>query len=718
MPLRSPRPLAAAPVLLLLLAACATTAPAARSAPEPSPMPLPLAYPAAPRGDAADLIHGTRVPDPYRWLEEEKSPATRAWVDAEDQLARRFLAALPDREAIAKRLEELLYVEQVVGLPVKRGERVFYQRRAPSQEKAVLYVRDGAGPERVLLDPNGWSKDGSTSLGMWAPSWDGETLVFAVKENNSDEAVLQIVDVATGTGSAVDRIEGGKYAEPSWTPDSSGFYYTWLPTDPKIPTADRPGFAEVRFHRLGTPASSDPVIHPRTGDPTTFINGWISRDGAWLFVSVSHGWTSNDVWFRDARKDGPWIPLAVGRPAQFQPTAWQGRFYVLTNDGAPMWKVAAVDPAAPDPARWTTVVAERADQALEGAEIAGGRLVLRYIAKAVNRVEVRDLDGKAGYEVALPAIGTVGGPSGDPLDPVAFWSFQSFTHPREIRTLDVATGATATWYRTRVPVDPSPYVVEQVLYPSKDGTKVSMFLVHRRDRKPGDAAPVLLEGYGGFQVAMQPLFRGSLFPWLERGGVYAMPNLRGGNEYGERWHEDGMLARKQNVFDDFIAAAEWLVANGWARPERIVIRGGSNGGLLMGAAMTQRPDLFGAVLCGVPLLDMVRYHLFGSGKTWIAEYGSADDPKLFPVLLAYSPYHHVRKGARYPATLILSADSDDRVDPMHARKFAAELQWATTGGPVLFRMEKNAGHGGGDRVRAAVEEYADEWAFALWATRR
>jgi prolyl oligopeptidase len=658
------------------------------------------------------------VEDPWRWLEDPKSPRTQAWVAAQDKLSRDFLSRLPERAPIAKRLEELLYVEQVVGLPVKRGDRLFYQRRAPGQEKAVLYWREGAGPEKVLLDPNGWSKDGSTSLGMWMPSWDGKTLAFSVKENNSDEAVMQLVDVATGNGSAVDRIEGAKYAEPSWTPDSRGFYYTWLPVDPGIPTADRPGYAEVRFHRLGTPASTDVVVHPRTGDPSTFINGWISRDGHWLFVSISHGWTSNDVFFRDARKDGPWIPLVTGRNAQFQPTAWQDRFYVATNDGAPMWKVMLVDPAAPAIPGWKTVVAERPDAALDGFDLVGGRLGLRYISKATNTVSIRDLDGTGGYEVKLPGLGTVGGPSGDPLDPQAFFSFQSFTDPREVRSLDLATGTSSTWYRTKVPVDPSPYVVEQVFYPSKDGTKVSMFLVHRRDRKPDGSAPVMLEGYGGFQVAMQPMFRGTLYPWLERGGVYAMPNLRGGNEYGEQWHVDGMLARKQNVFDDFVAAAEWLVAQGYAKPERITIRGGSNGGLLVGAAMIQRPDLFGAVLCGVPLLDMVRYHLFGSGKTWIAEYGSADDKALFPVLLGYSPYHHVVKGTRYPATLLLSADSDDRVDPMHARKFAAALQWATTGGPVLFRMEKNAGHGGGDRVRQAVEEYADEWAFALWATGR
>jgi prolyl oligopeptidase len=679
-------------------------------------MPLPLTYPAAPREDVVDVLHGTRVADPYRWLEDATSPRTQAWVDAEDRLSREFLQGLPGRQEIARRLEEILYVEQVVGLPVKRGDRVFWLRRSPTQEKAVLLVRDGSGPERVLLDPNGWSKDGSTALGTWSPSWDGRTLAYAVKENNSDEAVMHVLDVDAGKISAVDRIDGAKYAEPSWTPDSRGFYYTWLPVDPSIPVADRPGFAEVRFHRLGTPPSSDPVIHPRTGDASTFLAGWISRDGRWLFAKISRGWTSDDVWFREAAKDGPWRVLVTGRKAHYAPVAWEGRFLVATDDGAPMWKVMSVDPASPDPASWRTVIPERDGAALDGFDVAGGRLVLRYIEKATNRLEVRDLDGRGGYEVKLPGLGTVVGPSGDPLDPLAYFQYQSFTDPREVRTLDLGTGATATWYRAKVPVDPTPFVVDQVFYPSKDGTRVSMFLVHRRDRVPDGSQPVLLEGYGGFQVAMQPVFMGSLYPWLERGGVYAMPNLRGGSEYGERWHEEGMLERKQNVFDDFVAAAGWLVAKGYARPGRIAIRGASNGGLLVGAALTQRPELFGAALCGVPLLDMVRYHLFGSGKTWISEYGSADDPALFPVLLAYSPYHRVTKGTRYPATLLLSADADDRVDPLHARKLAAALQWATSGGPVLLRVERHAGHGGGDRVRQVVEEVADEWAFALWAT--
>ncbi len=701
---------------LALLSACATTS---GGAPAPgSSMKTPLEYPAAPREAVVDVIHGVPVPDPYRWLEDAKSPRTQAWVTAEDRLSRDFLASLPERGALARRIEELARVEAMTGLPVKRGGRLFYERRGAAQEKAVLYWREGAGPEKVLLDPNGWSKDGSASLGAWSPSWDGRTLAFQVKQNNSDEAVLELLDVDRGERSAVDRIEGGREAYPSWTPDSKGFYYSLYPTDPRIPEADRPGRIEGRFHRLGTPSSGDALVHPATGNPSISLTLSVSRDGHHLFASLDFGWTSNDVYFRDARKDGPWIPLVTGRKALFRPTSWNGRFYVLTNEGASMWKVVSVDPAAPDPAGWTTVVAERPNAALEGADVLGGRLVLRYMRSATSRLEIRDLDGGGAIEVALPAPGSVAGLSGDPLDPEAFLGFESFTHPLEIRTLRVATGATDLWYRTRVPADTSPYLVEQVFYPSKDGTKVSMFVVRRRDQKLDGSARLILTGYGGFQQPMLPYFSGSRFAWLERGGILAVPNLRGGNEYGERWHEEGMLAKKQNVFDDFIAAADWLVANGYTRPERLVISGGSNGGLLVGAAMVQRPDLFGAVICTVPLLDMVRYHLHGSGKTWISEYGSADDPALFPALRAYSPYHHVKKGTRYPHTLLLSADSDDRVDPLHARKFGAALQWATTGGPVLLRIERNAGHGGADQVKEAIEQGADAYAFTLWATGR
>jgi prolyl oligopeptidase len=678
-----------------------------------SRVPARLDYPAAPREDVVDVLHGVPVPDPYRWLEDAGSPRTKDWVAAEDGLTRAFLARLPDRAPIAARLKELLYVEQVVGLPVKRGGRLFYQRRAPTQEKAVLCWRQGDGPEKVLLDPNDWSKDGSRSLGRWSPSWDGRSVAFQVKENNSDEAVLQLVDVDTGNGSAVDRIEGAKYASPSWTPDSRGFYYTWLPTDATIPVAERPGFAEVRFHRVGTAAKDDPTVFPRTGDPRTFVSGEVSRDGRWIVVTKRFGWTSSDVFFREARADGPWRPLVEGRKAQFDVTPWRDRFYVRTNDGAPMGKVMAADPAAPDPARWATVVPERPDAALEGMDVVGGRLGLNYTSKASSRLAIREVDGTGGYEVALPGPGTVEGPAGDPEEAEAFYAFQSFTDPREIRSLDVPTGATRTWYRTRVPVDPAPYLVEQVFYPSKDGTRVSMFVVRRRDRQLDGSAPLWLTGYGGFQVPMLPAFMGSVYPWLERGGIFAMPNLRGGSEYGERWHEEGMLLRKQNVFDDFVAAAEWLIAHGYTRPERLAISGGSNGGLLVGAAMAQRPELFRVVVCAVPLLDMVRYHLFGSGKTWISEYGSAADPEQFRALRAYSPYHHLVRGTRYPATLLLTADADDRVDPLHARKFAAALQWASTGGPVLLRVERQAGHGGADLVRQKVEEIADEYAFAL-----
>ncbi len=673
------------------------------------------AYPVTRRAEATDTLHGIAVPDPYRWLEDEKSPGVKRWMAAQDALARSTLAALPGRAELAARAKELLYVEGV-GLPVRRGGRLFWTRRAPDAEKAVLLVQDpGSTQPRVLLDPNGWSKDGSVSLGDWSPSWDGRRIAYQVKRNNSDEAVLELMDVATRRVSAMDRIEGGRYAHASWTPAGDGFYYTWLPTDPAIAAAERPGFQEVRFHRVGTSASTDTVVRQRTGDATAFLSASLSRDGHWLFLTLAHGWTATDVWFRDARAGlhAPWRPLAVGRKAIFEPWAFRDRFYVRTNEGAARWRLVEVDPARPEPERWREVVPESPVATLESFAVVGGRFALGWLERASSRLEVRELDGRVVRTVPLPAIGTVSGVEGEEDVDEAFFAFESFTYPRELRAMSVASGASRLWFRLRVPVDPSRYELTQVSYPSKDGTPISMFIVRAKGAPRDGSQPLLLTGYGGFQVPMTPGFRASLFPWLERGGAYALPNLRGGSEYGEAWHAAGMREKKQNVFDDFIAAAEWLVREGYTRSDRLVLSGGSNGGLLVGAAETQRPELFRVVLCHVPLLDMVRYHLFGAGRTWIEEYGSADDPALFPALLAYSPYHHVVPGTRYPATLVLSADADDRVDPMHARKFAAALQAASSGGPVLLRIERHSGHGGADLLRAEVEKIADQYAFAL-----
>ncbi len=679
-----------------------------------------LPYPATPTVGAKDVLHDVTVPDPYRWLEDERAPEVQGWMKAQDDLTREELAKSPDRARLLARLKELAYLDSV-SAPTKRGNRFFLTRRHATKEKSVVYWKEGkAGEEKVLFDPNTWSEDGSVSLGDWQPSQDGTKVAYQLKENNSDEATLRVIDVATGKVSEVDVIPGGKYASASWTPDGTGFYYTWLPTDPKIPVDERPGYQEVRFHRLGEDPAKDRVVHERTGDPTAFLGAGVSRNGRWLVLSIQHGWTSNDVLYRDLadpRQADRWTPLVVGTESQWGVEVFGDRFFVTTNDGAPRSRVLEVDPLRPARKEWKEVVPERKDATLVSASVLGGRLALNYLKDAASLLEVRELDGTLVRDVTLPGLGTVTGPSGLSDDDEAFFSFESYTTPREIHAMSMKTGAQELWFRLKVPVDPSAYEVEQVFFPSKDGTRLSMFLVHRKGMKRDGTARAILYGYGGFQVSETPYFSAMLYPWLEEGGVWAAVNLRGGGEYGEEWHRDGMLLKKQNTFDDFLAAARWLSAEKVTSPGRLAIYGGSNGGLLVGAAMTQEPKAFSAVLCAVPLLDMVRYHLFGSGRTWISEYGSADEPRQFEALRAYSPYHAVKKGVAYPATLLLSADSDDRVDPMHARKFAAALQAATTGGPVLLRIERNAGHGGADMVKASVESRADEYAFVLAHTK-
>jgi prolyl oligopeptidase len=683
------------------------------AAPPPYAPPA-LPYPPARRVDQIDDVQGTKVADPYRWLEDGTSDEVKKWVGAEDGLARSYLATLPQRDAMAARFKELFYVESE-GTPRHLGNRLFYPRRDAGKEKAAVYWREGLiGPERVLLDPNQWSADGSASLGEWSPSWDGHRVAYTVKANNSDESTLYVMDVATGKKSTVDVIEGTRYASPSWTPSGDGFYYTWIPPADAGTTADRPGFQEVRFHRLGSDPGRDRVVHERTGDPKTFLEATLSRNGRWLVLTTQHGWTRYDVHFMDLRAAKPaWQALAVGQDALYDVDVDGDHFFVKTNEGAPRYRVFEVDALHPARDRWVEVIPQRGDATLESFGVVGHRLVLGYLKDVVSQAELREEDGRLVRALDTPTLGTLNGASGNADDDLLYYQFQSFTYPTEIFETNVKTGKTRTFYKLKVPVDASRYVVEQIFATSKDGARVPFFVVHARDMVKDGQSPTIVHGYGGFQVANTAYFATSIFPWLEHGGVWVLANLRGGSEYGEEWHRHGMRREKQNVFDDYFAVAEELVKEGITRPGKLAALGASNGGLLVGAALTQRPDLFRVALCGVPLLDMVRYHLFGSGKTWIEEYGSADDAEDFKALYAYSPYHHVKQGTKYPATLILSADSDDRVDPMHARKFAAELQWASSDGPVLLRVEKHSGHGGADLVKANVEKLADEYAFAL-----
>ncbi|HEX3479422.1 MAG TPA: prolyl oligopeptidase family serine peptidase [Kofleriaceae bacterium] len=703
------------------------------------PVQHPHPWPTTRVATANDTLHGQTIHDPYRWLEDENSPEVQAWMTAQDGYARGQLGQSPHRDDWVARLKQVFYYDAITA-PIHRGGRYFYARKHADKEKTIIYWKQGeAGAEQVLFDPNQWSADGSKGLGVTSASWDGRYVAYGVKEHNSDESVLHIRDVTTGKDLA-ETIEGAKYANPSWTPDNHGFYYTWVPAvGDKVTIADRPGFAEIRYHKLGAPVAGDPVIHAATGNPGTFIAAELSRDGPWLLVAIQHGWNSTDLYFKDTRKHAPgWTALVEGVDATFELTAWRDQFYVMTNDGAPKNRVYKVDPAhlersetgGGDPdgsaggaggraprginrAAWKEIVPE-SDATLEHAGVVGEHLVLTYLRHAANEIEIHDLAGKLVHKVDLPPLGSAGGIVGNPDEDTGYIGYTSFTEPQVIYKASIHTGKTAEWARIKLPVDTAQLTAEQVFYPSKDGTKISMFILSKQGTVRDAARPTILTGYGGFNVSMTPVFASSRAVWLERGGVIAIPNLRGGGEYGEGWHRAGMQLVKQNVFDDFIAAAEYLIAERWTSRDHLAISGGSNGGLLVGAAVTQRPDLFKAVICAVPLLDMLRYHLFGSGKTWVPEYGSAEDEAQFKALYHYSPYRvAVDAGARaYPAVLFDSADHDDRVDPMHARKLAAMMQGAQTGdAPILLRIERNSGHGGADLVKQQVERSADQMAW-------
>jgi prolyl oligopeptidase len=545
------------------------------------------------------------------------------------------------------------------------------------------------------------------------PSWDGKYVAYVSKINNADLVDLKVMEVDTGRILETDTIRYLLYGYMSWTPDNRGFYYTWFPPDRAISGNERLAKADIRYHTIGTSPSNDRIVKKGTGDPSKWINAEVSEDGSHLFVTISNGKTETDLYVKNIKTPGaPFRTLAQGNDARYYGLAHKGTIFVLTNEDAPRYRVFAVDPRTMQREAWKEIVPQDPEAVIQELRVIGGHLVLKILKRVASEIQIRALGGDLVRQVSLPCTGTVSDIVGTEVSDTAFFTFESLNRPQEIFALSISTGEISTFAKTDAAVDPNSMEIQEVFYKSKDGTRISMFLAYRKGMEKNGRARTLLAGYGGFNIAWPPYFSERVLAWVEDGGLFAFPHLRGGGEYGEGWHRAGMLDKKQNVFDDFISAAEWLIANGYTRPVNLGIFGGSNGGLLVGAVMVQRPELFGAVVCTVPILDMLRYHKFGVGKAWIPEYGDPDDPEDFKWLYAYSPYHKLRRDTVYPPLLLQSADSDDRVDPMHARKFLAAVQWAQKGeAPAILHIERNAGHMGADLRRKRVEEISADLAF-------
>jgi prolyl oligopeptidase len=680
-----------------------------------------LAYPAAKRGEHVDVYHGRRVPDPYRWLEQESAPDTRTFIEAQNALAQPYLEAIPARDKIKKRLAELWNYERYT-TPVQRGGRYFYLRNDGLQNQSVLYVADSLhAPPRVLLDPNTLSKDATIALGEFEPSPDGKLLAYGLSDGGTDWREWRVRDVATGRD-LPDVVRFTKFAPIAWTADSRSFYYARYPLRADG-SGDDSRQREIYRHVLGKPVAADPLIYKVTDHPTRNPYVQVTDDGRYLVIWMYDGSQQTGLYHykldRNGAPGGQLTRLIDSFDASYRFVAEiDDVFYVHTSKDAPNARVVAIPANATDRKSWRTVVPESRFAMIE-ASILGGKVLAQYLEDARSVVRAYGLDGKLAYDVKLPGLGQAGGFQGGVDDGETFFSYTDFLTPPSISRLDVASGRTEVFRAPRFAADLSPYVTEQVFYASKDGTRVPMFIVRKRDLPRNGQAPTMLYGYGGFNVPQLPAFSAPVLVWLEMGGVYAMPNLRGGSEYGEAWHSAGTKLVKQNVFDDFLAAAEYLIAEKYTSPAKLAIRGRSNGGLLVGAAMTQRPDLFGATLPAVGVLDMLRYHTpSANARQWSSDYGLSENEAEFRALFAYSPLHKVKKGACYPPTLITTADHDDRVVPWHSYKFTAELQQAQgCRHPVLLRVETRAGHGAGKPTWMQIEDFADQWAFLTKALK-
>jgi prolyl oligopeptidase len=670
--------------------------------------------------DSADVYHGTRVPAPYRWLEAIDSEETRAWVDRQNAYTRRHLQQIPERGRIGERLRTLWDYPKY-GVPQREGGYRYHSKNAGLQDHAVVYVQPtgGDGEPRVLFNPNEWSEEGTVSLSAFAPGPNGRYVAYGKSEGGSDWKTLYVHNLETGEALS-DTLKWVKFSTPTWTADGEGFYYGRYPE----PTEgeeyeDETKAQKIYYHEVGTPQSDDRLVYERPENPKLGFATEVTHDGRYLFISASEGTSEKTaLYVKDlTAEDAEIRPLVTGFDASYDVIGVEGEtLYVQTNLDAPNRRVVAIDLATPDRSNWTTVVPE-SDAVLQSAELVGGKLAVRRLQDVKGRLAIYGLDGSMETQVELPTIGSVGAVSGDPDRSTFYYGFTSFTYPTTVFKYDLEAGTSTAIYEPTVEgFDADRYAVEQVFYESTDGTEVPMFLVHEKGLERDGSHPTRLYGYGGFNITITPSFSPKTLAWLEMGGIYAVPNLRGGGAYGQSWHEAGKLGNKQQVFDDFAAAALYLVDENYTSRSKLAITGASNGGLLTGASVTQRPTLFGAAVVERGVLDMLRYDEFTIGWAWVPEYGSSDDPEQFEALYDYSPLHNVDPGTAYPPTIITTADTDDRVVPSHSYKFAAAMQDAQAGAaPILLRVETDTGHGGGTPTSKEIEETTDVFAFLVEA---
>jgi prolyl oligopeptidase len=686
-----------------------------------SPTEKRIVYPESPRVEQVDEYHGVKVADPYRWLEDLDSQQTRDWVAAQNRLTSAYLGAIPEREPIRKRLTELWNYERYT-VPIQHGGRYFFTRNDGLQNQNVLYRLDtlGGQPRRVL-DPNTLSQDGTIAMTGWSVSEDGKLLAYGLSSGGSDWQEWRVRDVETGRD-LPDVLKWVKFSLAAWTHDNKGFFYSRY-DEPREgrPLEEANFYQKLYYHRIGTPQSADELVYQRPDSKEMGFIAAVTEDGRYLVIQAWKGTeTENGVFYKDLQQPGSKVVELLDRfDAAYDFIGNDGPvFWLQTDLGAPRGRVIAVDVRDPAREKWHELIPQ-GTETLQGVTCLNDTFVALYLKDAHSQVRQFDLKGRPLREVELPGLGSAEGFTGRRRDRETFFSFSSFTAPGTIYRYDLETGKATVFRRPEIKgFDASQYETKQVFFPSKDGTRIPMFLTYKKGLKLDGSSPTYLYGYGGFNVSVVPAFSTAHLVWMERGGVYAVANLRGGGEYGEDWHQAGMKLKKQNVFDDFIAASEWLIANGYTSRRKLAIAGYSNGGLLTAACMVQRPDLYGGVIVGVGVLDMLRFNKFTIGWGWASDYGSPENPEELKALYAYSPYHNLKPGTAYPPTLITTADHDDRVVPAHSFKFAAAIQHANAGpNPTLIRIETRAGHGGGKPTSKKIDEAADEISFLFNALR-